>query len=70
MKILLADHSPSIRRVEVHILVLMGYTDIEQASDAAEAMMKLRSGNFGFVTTDWNLPNMGGLELLKGLCRK
>jgi len=65
MKILLVDHSPSIRRVELHILELMGYTDIEQASDAAEAIEKLQSGNFGFVITDWNLPHLGGLELLK-----
>jgi len=67
MKILLVDHSIPIRRVEAHILECMGYTEIKHASDGAEALKMLLVEDFGFVISDWDLPDMKGLDLLKSI---
>ncbi|PCJ33659.1 MAG: response regulator [Moraxellaceae bacterium] len=65
MKILLVDHSPAVRRIEVHILSLMGLSDVKQAEDGASALKRLQSEAYGLVIADWDLPNMSGLELLE-----
>ena len=67
MKILLVDRAPAVRRIEVHILSLMGLSDVEQAEDGASALKMLQGDAYGLVIADWNLPNMSGLELLKNI---
>src|SRR3954471_20866204 len=65
MKILLVDDSNTMRRIEKNTLEKMGYTDITEANDGADAINKLAGGGFELVLMDWNMPNMTGIEALK-----
>lgn len=65
IKILVVDDFSTMRRIVKNILKQLGYQNIEEAEDGAQAYSKLKSGDFSFVVSDWNMPNMDGLELLK-----
>lgn len=65
IKVLVVDDFSTMRRIVKNILRQLGFEDIEEAEDGAQAYAKLKSGGFGFLVSDWNMPNMDGLELLK-----
>ncbi len=65
MKILVVDDFSTMRRIVKNILKQLGYENIDEAEDGAQAYSKLQGGDFDFVVSDWNMPNMDGLELLK-----
>ena len=65
MKILCVDDFSTMRRIVKNILKQLGYENIDEAEDGIQAYSKLKSGGFGFLVSDWNMPNMDGLELLK-----
>lgn len=65
IKVLVVDDFSTMRRIVKNILRQLGYENIEEAEDGAQAYAKLKSGNFQFLVSDWNMPNMDGLELLK-----
>ena len=65
IKILVVDDAPMIRRILKNILKEMGFTNIEEAEDGQVALQKLRSQKFDFVITDWNMPNLTGIELVQ-----
>ena len=65
IKILCVDDFSTMRRIVKNILKQLGYENLEEAEDGAQAYSKLKAGGFGFVVTDWNMPNMDGLGLLK-----
>jgi len=65
MKILCVDDFSTMRRIVKNILKQLGYENIEEAEDGIQAYSKLKAGGFGFLVSDWNMPNMDGLELLK-----
>ncbi|MDA8083616.1 MAG: chemotaxis response regulator CheY [Nitrospiraceae bacterium] len=65
MKILVVDDFSTMRRIVKNILKQLGYENIEEAEDGAQAFSKLKNGGFQFVVSDWNMPNMDGLELLQ-----
>ena len=65
LKFLVVDDFSTMRRIVRNLLKELGHTDVEEAEDGAIALQKLKSGGFDFVVTDWNMPNMDGLELLK-----
>jgi len=67
MKILVVDDFATMRRIIKNILKQLGYTDIDEADDGANALAKLKTEKFDLVVTDWNMPNVGGLELLKAI---
>ncbi len=68
MRFLVVDDSPTMRRIVINALRSFGYDDIVEAADGQEALQKLESeGNIDFVITDWNMPNMTGLELTKAI---
>lgn len=67
MKILVVDDFSTMRRIVRNILKQLGYTNIEEAEDGDVALEKLKDGAFEFVITDWNMPNMTGLDLLKSI---
>ncbi|RUM55543.1 MAG: two-component system response regulator [Nautilia sp.] len=66
MKILVVDDSSTMRRIIVNTLSRLGYKDVVQAADGVEAWDALQNNpDIGVVITDWNMPNMNGLELVK-----
>ena len=65
IKILVVDDFSTMRRIVKNLIRQIGYADIEEAEDGVQAYSKLKRGGFGFVVSDWNMPNMDGLELLK-----
>jgi len=66
MKILVVDDSSTMRRILVNCLAKMNMSNVAQAGDGVEAMKVLsEQGPFDLCLTDWNMPNMNGLDLLK-----
>jgi len=65
MKILVVDDFSTMRRIVKNVLKQIGFENIEEAEDGVQALSKLKNGGFGFVVTDWNMPNMDGLEFFK-----
>ncbi len=67
MKILIVDDFPTMRRIIKNLLKDLGFENVDEAEDGAMGLEKLRNGNFEFVVSDWNMPNMDGLEMLKSI---
>ncbi len=65
MKILVVDDFSTMRRIVKNVLKQLGFENIEEAEDGVQALAKLKTGGFGFVVTDWNMPNMDGLDFFK-----
>ncbi|HSH47829.1 MAG TPA: chemotaxis response regulator CheY [Halomonas sp.] len=65
MRILVVDDFPTMRRIVRSLLKELGFTNVEEAEDGQDALNKLRAGGFEFVVSDWNMPNLDGLEMLK-----
>lgn len=63
MKFLIVDDSPTMLRIIRNALHEIGYGDIEEAGDGEEALEKLEETAPDFVVTDWNMPNMNGVDL-------
>jgi two-component system, chemotaxis family, chemotaxis protein CheY len=63
LKILVVDDSPTTRRFIKTTLIALGYHDISEADDGVEALKILKSTHLDMVITDWNMPNMNGIEL-------
>jgi two-component system chemotaxis response regulator CheY len=64
LKILAVDDNPTMRRIIINTLKRAGYTDVIEATDGKDAIAKLRAESIGFVITDWNMPEMDGLEFV------
>lgn len=67
MVFLVVDDSPTMRRIVINALKTFGYNDVIEAGDGQEALEKLRQNKVDFVITDWNMPNMSGLDLTKAI---
>jgi len=65
MKILVVDDFPSMRRILRNLLNKIGISDIDEASDGAEAFAKLQTSKFDLVISDWNMEPITGLDLLR-----
>lgn len=65
MKFLVVDDSPTMRRIVINALGSFGHKDILEAADGVEAFEKLQQEDVDVLITDWNMPNMTGLELTK-----
>ena len=65
MKILVVDDFSTMRRIMKNLLNELGFTNLDEADDGQTAWPKLQSGNYDFLVTDWNMPGMTGIELLK-----
>jgi two-component system, chemotaxis family, chemotaxis protein CheY len=64
-KFLVVDDFPTMRHIMRNYLKELGYTNVQEASDGIDALNKLHNGDFDFVLSDWNMPNMSGIELLR-----
>jgi two-component system chemotaxis response regulator CheY len=67
MKILIVDDFSTMRRIVKNLLADLGYTNTTEADDGKSAWPLLQSGDFDFVVTDWNMPGMTGIDLLKAI---
>ena len=68
MKILVVDDFSTMRRIVRNLLKELGFANAHEAEDGVEALNKLRGeGNYEFVVSDWNMPNMTGIELLRAI---
>ncbi|MGL5007937.1 MAG: chemotaxis response regulator CheY [Plesiomonas sp.] len=65
MKILIVDDFSTMRRIVKNLLRDLGFNNTHEADDGTSALPMLRSGGFDFVVTDWNMPGMQGIDLLK-----
>ncbi|MGM0482049.1 MAG: chemotaxis response regulator CheY [Pseudomonadota bacterium] len=65
MKILVVDDFSTMRRIIKNLLRDLGFTNIQEADDGTTALPMLHQGDFDFVVTDWNMPGMQGIDLLK-----
>ena len=64
-RFLVVDDFSTMRRILGNLLKELRFMHIVEAEDGVIALQKLRHSSFNFVVTDWNMPNMNGLELLK-----
>ncbi len=65
MKILIVDDFSTMRRIIKNLLRELGFNNTIEADDGQTAMPKLRTGGVDFLITDWNMPGMSGIELLR-----
>ena len=67
MKFLVVDDFSTMRRIVRNLLKELGYTNVDEAEDGSVGLQKLKGGDFKFVITDWNMPVMSGIELLRAV---
>ena len=70
MKILVVDDFATMRRIISNVLRQLGFENIVEAEDGNKALQVLESDKIDFVITDWNMPEMSGLDLLKAIRAK
>ncbi|MBU2620441.1 MAG: response regulator [Proteobacteria bacterium] len=67
MKILVVDDFATMRRIVKNILTQLGFKNIIEADDGTTALNVLKSEKIGLIISDWNMPKMTGLDLLKAV---
>jgi len=67
MSILVVDDFSTMRRIISNVLRQLGYENIVEAEDGSKALAVLDQQSIDFVITDWNMPQMSGLDLLKAI---
>jgi two-component system chemotaxis response regulator CheY len=67
IKILVVDDFATMRRIIKNILTQLGYKNIIEADDGSTALTVLKSEKIGLIVSDWNMPKMTGLDLLKAV---
>jgi two-component system, chemotaxis family, chemotaxis protein CheY len=64
-KFLVVDDFSTMRRIVRNLLKELGFANVQEAEDGVDALNKLRGESFDFVVSDWNMPNMTGIDLLR-----
>lgn len=67
IKILVVDDFPTMRRIVRNLLKELGFVNVDEAEDGAVGLEKIKGGRYGFVVSDWNMPNMDGLAMLQAI---
>ena len=67
IKILVVDDMSTMRRIVKNIMKQLGYANVDEAENGKDALDKLKAESFGFVISDWNMPVMTGIELLRAI---
>lgn len=65
IKVLVVDDFATMRRIVTNLLNNIGFTRIEEAEDGIEGFDKAKSGEFDLIISDWNMPRLDGLEMVK-----
>ncbi|MDD4912509.1 MAG: chemotaxis response regulator CheY [Sideroxydans sp.] len=66
-KFLVVDDFSTMRRIVRNLLKELGFSNVQEAEDGMDALNKLRGDQFDFVVSDWNMPNMTGIDLLRAI---
>jgi two-component system chemotaxis response regulator CheY len=66
-RFLVVDDFSTMRRIVRNLLKELGFTNVQEAEDGVDALAKLHADEFDFVVSDWNMPNMTGIELLRNI---
>ena len=66
-KFLVVDDFSTMRRIVRNLLKELGFANVQEADDGVDALNKLRSEPFDFVVSDWNMPNMSGIDMLRAI---
>ncbi|GKS69220.1 response regulator receiver protein [Nitrosomonas sp. PY1] len=67
LKFLVVDDFSTMRRIVRNLLKELGFVNVDEAEDGAAALRKLQDGDFDFIVSDWNMPNMDGLTMLQNV---
>jgi two-component system chemotaxis response regulator CheY len=67
LRFLVVDDFSTMRRIVKNLLNDLGYANVAEADDGQSALPMLKAGGFDFLVTDWNMPGMPGLDLLKAV---
>ncbi len=67
MKILVVDDFSTMRRIIKNLLRDLGFTNTDEADDGNSALPMLQTGKYDFLVTDWNMPGMTGIDLLRNV---
>jgi two-component system, chemotaxis family, chemotaxis protein CheY len=67
LRFLVVDDFSTMRRIVKNLLNDLGYANVAEADDGNTALPMLQTGGFDFLVTDWNMPGMPGLDLLKAV---
>lgn len=67
MKILVVDDMVTMRRIIKNILKQLGFVNVDEAENGQEALQKLRGDTYGLVVSDWNMPVMTGIDMLRAI---
>ncbi|RKY85339.1 two-component system response regulator [candidate division KSB1 bacterium] len=67
LNILIVDDSVTMRRILVNTLGKIGYSNVIEATDGKDALAKMYSEKVDFIITDWNMPEMSGLEFVQSV---
>ncbi|MCC5855586.1 MAG: chemotaxis response regulator CheY [Idiomarina sp.] len=67
MKILVVDDFSTMRRIIKNLLRDLGFQNVSEADDGSTALPMLQNGDYDFVVTDWNMPGMQGIDLLRAI---
>ena len=67
MKSLVVDDMSTMRRIVKNILKQLGFNNLEEAENGQEALTKLKADTYGFVVSDWNMPVMMGIDMLRAI---
>jgi two-component system chemotaxis response regulator CheY len=67
IKVLVVDDFPTMRRIVKNLLKQIGFENIDEAEDGVQALIQLKKTKYGLLVTDWNMPNMEGIDLLRNL---
>ena len=67
VKIMVVDDMSTMRRIVKNLLKQLGFANVEEAENGQEALIKLKADKFGFVVSDWNMPVMSGIQLLRAI---
>lgn len=70
MRILIVDDSSTMRRIIGNVVMQLGFSkdSFDEAEDGLKAWKLLSENEYGVILTDWNMPNMNGLELIQKIC--
>ena len=67
IKVLVVDDFATMRRIVKGVLKQLGFSNIVEAEDGSKALEELKKEKIGLIVSDWNMPNMSGLDLLKAI---